>query len=143
MILIGSLAACDSGPCPVEPNTLEGSISEIVEISPVDTVGARLSNSDDTVTIDFKKGNDSVAKVVADVATFAVGASIPLVDGDVYRVTSPVSDFPNDIDSGRVLFETELSIGNQVTGCFNVTFNSAEGRRTLEGSFDTTLEEGL
>lgn len=138
------LSACGSGPCDIDTNTLEGSISEMFEIAPIDSVTARFSESDQAVTIDFKRGNDSLAKVVADTTAFAIGAKIPLVDGDVYRVTSPASDFPRDIAAGTITFETELTVGNEVEGCFNVRFNANDGtERTLEGAFQTTLMGGL
>lgn len=134
---------CGGGTCGLPENSLQGSVQERVEIDN-DTVTARLSSSKKTVTIDFKKGNASVAKVVAGTEGFRRGASIPLTDGDVRRVTSPRSDFPRDVERGRVTINTELDVGSEIEGCFNVVFNYDDGtQRTLEGGFRTQLEEGL
>lgn len=143
--LVAVLGGCESGPCGLDPNTLDGSIGELYDIQ-VDTVGSRLSMSDDSLTIDFKHGNDSVAKVVADniTASFERGVSIPLTDGSVYRVTSPTTQFPRNIERGSVTIESELNVGAPVEGCFSVLFNMDDmTQRNLSGAFSSMLEEGL
>jgi hypothetical protein len=137
------LSGCGGGPCGLPLNKLRGSVDELYDVE-VDSVRARLASDGETMTVDYKHGNDSVAKVVAGVKGFSKGASIPLVDGDVFRVTSPDTQFPRQIARGQVTIESELSVGSTVQGCFNVLFQLEDGsQRTLEGAFETTLEEGL
>src|SRR5205823_4291577 len=89
---LAGASGCGGGPCGRAPNQLTGSIGELYDIK-VDNVRAR--KVDDThVTFEFLHGNDIVAKIVADVRAFTKGTSIPLVNGDVYRLTSPSTDFP-------------------------------------------------
>ena len=137
------IAACSTSPCNTTPNELEGSVGQRYDIA-VDTVQVRLGTTKETVTIDYRHGTDSVAKVVANVAGFETGAKIPLTDGDVYRVTSPETQFPRDLERGEVIVETELTVGKTVEGCFNAVFNMEDGtQQTLEGGFEATLEEGI
>lgn len=134
------LPACDEGPCGQSPNTLEGSIGELYDID-TDHVVARKLPDEATVVIEYYHGEDIVSKVVADVRDFKKGASIPLVDGTVYRVTSPPTDFPEDVDAGVITFETDLTVGENVVGCWNVKFNMDDGgQRTLNGTFEAKLE---
>ena len=141
--LLATLLACDKGPCGLAQNTLEGSVSELYDIE-VDSVRARISRSKNTVTIDFRHGNDSVAKVVAGVEAFEKGAKIPLTDGFVFRVTSPETQFPRAVERGSVTIESDLNAGQVIEGCFNVVFAAQDGQqRTLEGAFSAELQEGV
>ena len=137
-----ALAACDSGPCGEEPNQLRGSVDELYDIE-VDRVRARRAG-EDTVTIEYLHGENVVAKVVADVRSFREGAAFPLRDGSVYRVTSPPTDFPEDVLAGAITFESPLEDGEDVAGCFNVKFAMENGeQRTLAGAFEAKLELGI
>lgn len=136
-----SLAAtgCETGPCGEDPNTLQGSIGELYDIE-VDNVRTRLQD-ENTVLIEYFHGDDIVTKVVADVREFKKGAAIPLTDGTVFRVTSPPTDFPEDISAGAITFESDLEQGQEVAGCWNVKFMMDDGgERTLSGTFETALE---
>lgn len=139
--LVCGLAGCDSGPCGEEPNQLRGSVDELYDID-VDRVRARRAGGEN-VTIEYFHGENVVAKVVADVHAFRQGAAFPLRDGAVYRVTSPPTDFPEDVLAGAITFETPLDDGEEVAGCFNVKFAMEDGtQRTLAGAFEAKLEPG-
>ena len=143
LALIASSVGCGGGPCGAPTNELRGSVSETYDIE-VDNVSARLSASQMTATIDFKHGNDSVAKVVALVDNFERGARIPLTNGDVFRVTSPDTQFPREIVRGSVTIDSALIVGQPIAGCFNAVFLFDDGvERTLEGGFEAALQEGL
>ncbi|MBI2376231.1 MAG: hypothetical protein HYV07_19715 [Deltaproteobacteria bacterium] len=132
--------ACEQGPCGKTPNELAGSVSSTYDIQ-VDSVRAKKVD-ESSITVEFLHGNDVVAKVVVDTTSYAKGAAIPLVDGDVYRITSPATDFPEDIERGQVTFESDLALGKPVEGCFAVTFNMENGeQRTLDGAFSAPLED--
>ncbi|MBI4822061.1 MAG: hypothetical protein HY791_37735 [Deltaproteobacteria bacterium] len=138
--LVAAGVACEKGPCGKTPNELAGSVSSTYDIV-VDSVRAKRVDQT-AVTIEFAHGNDIVAKIVVDTSSYAKGAAIPLVDGDVYRVTSPSTDFPDDIERGQITFETELTNGQPIEGCFAVTFNMENGeQRTLDGAFSAPLED--
>lgn len=135
-------AGCGGGVCNGSYNELGGSIVELYDIS-VDKVEARWNAEDDTVTVDFKRGTDSHAKVVANAVSAArIGDGIPLLSGDVYRVTSKEGDaYPSDIVRGSITFESALTVGSDLRGCFNCLFVMEDGsQRTLSGRFETVLE---
>lgn len=141
-LLALGLAGCGSGVCNGPTNELEGSMKELYDIS-VDKVEARWNPDDDTVTVDFKRGTDSHAKVVANsVSAARIGDGIPLISGDVYRVTSKEGDaYPADIGRGSITFESALTVDAEIEGCFNCLFILEDGsQRTLSGTFRTTLE---
>ena len=107
LMMSAASAGCGGGPCGAPTNELRGSVSETYDIE-VDTVSARLSTSQMITTIDFWHGNDSVAKVVALVDNFERSARIPLTNGDVFRVTSPDTQFPREIVRGSVTIDSGL-----------------------------------
>lgn len=135
-------SGCGGGVCSGPVNELEGSMKELYDIT-VDKVEARWNPDDDTVTVDFKRGTDSHAKVVANTVSAArIGDGIPLISGDVYRVTSKEGDaYPADIVRGSVTFESALTVDSDIRGCFNCLFLLEDGsQRTLSGRFETVLE---
>lgn len=142
LALGSSSVGCGGGVCSGSYNELEGSIKELYDLS-VDKVEARWNAEDDTVTVDFKRGTDSHAKVVANAVSAArIGDGIPLLSGDVYRVTSKEGDaYPSDIVRGSITFETALTVDSELRGCFNCLFVMEDGsQRTLSGRFETVLE---
>jgi hypothetical protein len=144
LIAIGALsfalASCGGGPCGLPANELRGSMGELYDIE-VDKVRVRKVD-EETVAVEYKHGNDIVAKVIADVRAFAKGVQIPLSGGDVRRITSPETSYPTDIERGDVTFESDLAPGSEVSGCFHALFNLPDGsQRTLEGGFHATLED--
>jgi hypothetical protein len=135
-------SACGSGVCNGTTNELDGSMKELYDIT-VDKVEARWNADDDTVTIDFKRGSDSHAKVVANsVSAARIGDGIPLITGDVYRVTSKEGDaYPAEIARGSITFESALTVNSEIEGCFNCLFVLEDGsQRTLSGDFRTVLD---
>ncbi|AKU92112.1 hypothetical protein [Vulgatibacter incomptus] len=142
MGLLAFAAGCDSGPCGEDANRLAGSVSELYDLR-VDDVRARRIEAD-VVTIEYFHGENIVAKVVAGVRGFRVGAAFPLRDGSVYRVTSPPTDFPDRVEAGAITFESGLNEGETVSGCFNARFLMDDGsQRTIRGAFETKLEAGF
>lgn len=147
-LLVSALAAasaatgCGGGNCVASENQLEGSVGELFDIQ-VDNVCVRkLPPPEESVSVEFYHGNDTVAKVLADVRAFEPGVTIPLSDGAVRRITSPDTNYPTDISNGTITFDTPLSIGSEVSGCFGCRFHMPDGsERTLNGAFRTTLKE--
>jgi hypothetical protein len=135
------LASCNDGPCGLEPNKLDGSIRELYDIQ-VDSIRLR-KIAEDAVTIEYFHGNDTVAKVSADTRGFRKGASIPLLDPrSVQRFTSPDTQYPSEIVKGQITFESDLTPGQPVSGCFAVIFKALDGtKRSLSGAFEGTLED--
>jgi hypothetical protein len=145
-IALGAIGAsgCGAGPCGAIPtNSLTGSVGEpgLFDIQ-VDSVSAREPDPH-TLVLEFMHGRDIVTKVVADVSTFMKGAEIPLVSGDVYRITNPETDFPKTIAMGSLQISSDLVVGMNVDACFNVTFQDMMGMdtimRTLNGAISTSL----
>ncbi|MFO0727994.1 MAG: hypothetical protein U1E65_29710 [Myxococcota bacterium] len=132
---------CGGGPCNVAENHLEGSVSELSLDLDVDKVRVRKVDTD-TVAIEFKHGNDFVAKVTVDIRSYKKGAAIPLSDGQVKRITSPDTQYPTTLVHGEVTFDSELRVGADAAGCFNVLFQFDDGtQRTLLGGFRAPLED--
>lgn len=133
---------CDPGPCGEEPNQLGGSVSELYDIE-VSDVRARMIEPE-VVTVEYFNGENVVTKVVANVRGFKKGATFPLRDGSIYRVTSPPTEFPERVEAGAITFETGLQEGKEVAGCFTGRFRMDDGsQRTIKGAFETKLESGF
>lgn len=140
LMALTALAACNDGPCGLEPNRLDGSIRELYDIE-VDSIRLRKVTEDD-VTVEYFHGNDTVAKISA-TGPFRKGASIPLTDPrSVQRFTSPETQFPSTIERGEITFETDLTPGTEASGCFAVIFEALDGtKRSLSGAFEGPLED--
>ncbi len=135
------LVACGGGPCKTDVNKLQGSVTETGLDLEVDKVRVRKVDTM-TVAIEFKHGNDIVAKVTVDIRSYVKGAEIPLSDGAVRRITSPDTAWPTRILNGGVIFDSELRPGADAAGCFNALFEFDDGfQRTLEGGFRAPLED--
>ena len=135
------LVACGGGPCKTDVNKLQGSVTETGLDLEVDKVRVRKVDTM-TVAIEFKHGNDIVAKVTVDIRSYVKGAEIPLSDGAVRRITSPDTAWPTRILNGGVIFVSELRPGADAAGCFNALFEFDDGfQRTLEGGFRAPLED--
>jgi len=134
----GILDAEPARSCPAAENQLTGSIGEVLDIH-VD--GVRVRRIDvNSVAVEFRHGNDIVAKVTADVSAFVVGVEIPLGDGSVRRITSPDTAYPTSV-RGMIRFDAPLTPANSVGGCFSAVFNQNDGtQRTLDGGFRATME---
>lgn len=133
-------SACGSGPCGLAINVLEGSVSELYDLE-VDSVRVRKVDTE-SIAVEYRHGNDIVTKIIADTRSYAKGVEIPLSNGDVRRITSPETNFPTSIEFGTVTFDSELTVGADCIGCFNVLFNQPDGsQRTLEGAFQAPLED--
>lgn len=135
------VSACGGGPCKTDENRLEGSVTETGLDITVDKVRVRKVDSM-TVAIEFKHGNDIVAKVTVDIRSYVKGAEIPLSDGAVRRITSPDTAWPTRILNGGVIFDSELRTGADAAGCFNALFEFDDGfQRSLQGGFRAPLED--
>ena len=135
------LVACGGGPCKTDVNKLQGSVTETGLDLEVDKVRVRKVDTM-TVAIEFKHGNDIVAKVTVDIRSYVKGAEIPLSDGAVRRITSPDTAWPTRILNGGLIFDSELRPGADAAGCFNALFEFDDGfQRTLEGGFRAPLED--
>lgn len=139
--LIFALAITGCGP---EPNSLDGSIGEVVDLT-FDQVQMRKFTSG-TIQLDYLRAIedtesfDIVCKVVFDVPEGGIPAGeaidIPANNGRIERVVVAGDEFP-EIDNATITFESGGDDVGPATGEFGATF---EGGRTLEGTFDTDLE---
>lgn len=139
-VLLVPLAGCGGS------SGLTGSICSTYSCD-YDTVTVREVSPSGTMTtiqIDYSTGPvtgsvDRAAVVVCDVSSFVKGQPMPLTDA---RHIAPDNiDFPT-LTSGACTFDTDLTVGADVSGSFWADFTTQEGTvRSLRGTFAGTLEE--
>ena len=138
-MLLG-MQACGPG-----PNSLDGSIGEVVDLT-FDQVQMRQFTSG-TIQLDYLRSIedtedfDIVCKVVFDIPEGGINVDtpidIPANNGRIERVVVAQYAFP-EIYTANITFTSGGDAPGPVVGEFGATF---EGGRTLEGTFDTDLEE--
>src|SRR5262249_9199575 len=133
-------SGCNSGPCGLEPNKLDGSIGELLDITS-DSVQVKQVTAK-SISVSYFHGDQTVAKISVDITGEKAGAAIPILDPrQIVRLTSPASAFPNQIDAGQLTFTSNLNPGQNAEGCFAVRFKELDGtKRSLSGAFEAKLD---
>jgi hypothetical protein len=133
-------SGCGAADCNADRNKLAGSISELLDIE-ADTTQAQQTDTN-TIRMRWYHSTDIVAEVIVDVRAFTKGVKIPLVNGDISRITSPETNFPDKIVKGSVTVNSDKIIGARFNACFTVLFDvttTNNTQRTMEGQLDNTL----